>query len=396
MYDSKKILELAQNMSEELVDMRRTLHQKPELAYCEFETSKLVQRRLDELGIEYKANVAKTGVVGIIRGKKGDGKTVLLRADMDALPIQEQNDVPYRSQIDGCMHACGHDSHTTMLLGAAKLLKQLENEFCGNVKLMFQPAEEGTGGAEPMIEEGLLEEPRVDAAFGLHVEPSYECGTVAVKGGALMASPDGFEVTVKGKGGHGAYPHNTIDPLLTAVKIIEGLQSINSRNIDATTPAVVSVCAISGGEFYNVIPDTVTFSGTTRAFDSETRKELFDRIEQISNGICAAMGATCECKFDYLYPPLVNDDAMAELVKASAAAVIGKNNVLELKKPFMGGEDFAYLANNVPAAFFYLGCRNEQKGCTSPWHSATFNIDEDCLPVGSAVLANTALAYLEK
>lgn len=396
MYDSKKILELAKNMQEELVGTRRTIHQKPELAYCEFETSRLVQERLEELGIEYRANVAKTGVVGIIRGKKGDGKTVLLRADMDALPIQEQNDVPYRSKIDGCMHACGHDSHTTMLLGAAKLLKQLENEFCGNVKLMFQPAEEGTGGAEPMIEEGLLEEPRVDAAFGLHVEPSYECGTVAVKGGALMASPDGFEVTVRGKGGHGAYPHNTIDPLLTAVKIIEGLQSINSRNIDATTPAVVSVCAISGGEFYNVIPDTVTFRGTTRAFDSETRKELFDRIEQISNGICAAMGATCEYKFDYLYPPLVNDDAMAELVKKSAAAVIGEKNVLELKKPFMGGEDFAYLANNVPAAFFYLGCRNEQKDCTSPWHSATFNIDEACLSVGSAVLANTALTYLEK
>lgn len=396
MHDTKKVVQLAESIRDELVNDRRTLHMNPELAYCEFETSKYIQNRLDELGIEYKAGVAKTGVVGLIQGKKGEGKTVMLRADMDALPVQEQNDVPYKSKIDGRMHACGHDSHTTMLLGAAKILKQMENDFCGNVKLMFQPAEEGTGGAEPMIEEGLLQNPAVDAAFGLHVDPTYECGTIAVKGGALMASPDGFEVVVKGKGGHGAYPHNTVDPILTAAKIIEGLQSINSRNIDATTPAVISVCAISGGEFYNVIPEEVTFRGTTRAFDSETRKELFDRIEQISKGICAAMGAECECKFDYMYPPLVNNDDMAKLVGESAAEVVGKENVLELKKPFMGGEDFSYVANNVPAAYFYLGCRNEQKGCINPWHSANFNLDEDCLPVGAAVLANTALTYLDK
>ncbi len=396
MHDAKKVIDLANAIKQEVIKDRRHLHENPELAYCEEKTSLYVQKKLEELGIEYETGYAKTGVVGIIRGKKGEGRTVLLRADMDALPVQEQNDVEYRSKVDGCMHACGHDAHTAMLLGAAKVLKAMENDFCGNVKLMFQPAEEGTGGAEPMIKDGLLNNPTVDGAFALHVEPTYECGTVAVKGGALMASPDGFKITVKGKGGHGAYPHNTIDPVLTAAKIIEGLQSINSRNINTTTPSVLSVCQISGGEFYNVIPDTVTLSGTTRAFDMETRKELFDRIEKISNGICAAMGATCECEFDYMYPPLINDDNMAKHVSDAAADIIGEENVLELKTPFMGGEDFSYIANEVEAAYFYLGCRNEQKGCISPWHSANFNLDEDCLSIGVSVMANCALTYLEK
>ena len=396
MHDAKKVIDLANAIKQEVIKDRRHLHENPELAYCEEKTSLYVQKKLEELGIEYETGYAKTGVVGIIRGKKGEGRTVLLRADMDALPVQEQNDVEYRSKVDGCMHACGHDAHTAMLLGAAKVLKAMENDFCGNVKLMFQPAEEGTGGAEPMIKDGLLNHPTVDGAFALHVEPTYECGTIAVKGGALMASPDGFKITVKGKGGHGAYPHNTIDPVLTAAKIIEGLQSINSRNINTTTPSVLSVCQISGGEFYNVIPDTVTLSGTTRAFDMETRKELFDRIEKISNGICAAMGATCECEFDYMYPPLINDDNMAKHVSDAAADIIGKENVLELKTPFMGGEDFSYIANEVEAAYFYLGCRNEQKGCISPWHSANFNLDEDCLSIGVSVMANCALTYLEK
>ncbi len=396
MRDAKKLLELANNIKDELIDNRRTLHKSPELAYCEENTSAFIQKKLEEMGIEYKTGYAKTGVVGIIRGKKGDGKTVLLRADMDALPITELNDVDYRSQYEGRMHACGHDAHVTVLLGAAKILKQLENDFYGNIKLMFQPAEEGTGGAEPMIKDGLLNNPKVDAAFALHVEPTYDCGKIAIKSGALMASPDGFEITVTGKGGHGGYPHNTIDPILTAAKIVEGLQSINSRNIDATIPSVVSVCAISGGEFYNVIPDTVTLRGTTRAFDLTTRKELFDRIEQISNGICSAMGASCECKFDYLYPPLVNDENMTQHVSVSASQVIGEENVVSLKAPFMGGEDFSYVANEVEAAYFYLGCRNEEKGCVNPWHSANFNIDEDCLPIGAAVMANCALSYLEK
>ena len=396
MHDTQKVVKLAHEMKEQLIKDRRTIHRHPELAYHEEKTSAYIQKRLDELGIEYRTGCAKTGVVGLIRGKKGDGATIMLRADMDALPILEQNDVEYKSEIDGRMHACGHDSHVTMLLGAAKVLKAMENEFCVNVKLMFQPAEEGTGGAEPMIKEGLLENPKVDAAIGLHVEPTYESGKIAVKSGALMASPDGFKITVRGKGGHGAYPHNTIDPVLTAAKIIEGLQSINSRNIDATIPSVVSVCSISGGEFYNVIPDEVVMNGTTRAFDMETRKELFDRIEQIANGICAAMGATCICDFTYFYPPLINNEQMTQLVREGAAEAIGADNVIELKKPFMGGEDFSYVANAVDAAFFYLGCRNEEKGCVNPWHSANFNIDEDCLPVGVSVMANCALTYLDK
>ncbi|MBE7026596.1 MAG: amidohydrolase [Ruminococcaceae bacterium] len=396
MHDAKKILDLANAIKDEVIKDRRHLHENPELAFSEEKTSLYVQNRLNELGIEYETGYAKTGVVGIIRGKKGEGRTVLLRADMDALPMQEQNDIPCRSKVDGCMHACGHDAHTAMLLGVAKVLKSMEDDFCGNVKLMFQPAEEGDGGAEPMIKAGILDNPNVDGAFALHVEPTYECGTVAIKGGAIMASPDGFKITVKGKGGHGAYPHNTIDPILTAAKIIEGLQSINSRNINTTTPSVLSVCQISGGEAYNVIPDTVTLSGTTRAFDMETRKELFDRIEKISSGICAAMGASCECEFEYMFPPLVNDDNMAKLVCDAASEIIGKENVLELKTPFMGGDDFSYIANEVESAYFYLGCRNEEKGIINPWHSSNFNIDEDCLGVGVGVMVNCALTYLER
>ena len=396
MLDAKKILDLANNIKADIITDRRTLHQTPELAFCEKKTSAYIQKRLDEMGIEYKSGVAKTGVVGLIKGKKGDGRTILLRADMDALPVSEQTDVEYRSKIDGRMHACGHDAHVAVLLGAAKVLKSLENEFCGNVKLMFQPAEEGTGGAEPMIKEGLLENPKVDGAFALHMETAFDCGKIAVKNDGVMASPDGFTIVIKGKGGHGGYPHNTIDPILTAAKVIEGLQSINSRNVNAAIPSVVSVCAISGGEFYNVIPDEVTLCGTTRAFDMETRKMLFDKIEQISNGICAAMGATCECKFDYLYPPLINDENMTKLVKDSASKLIGEENVIELKMPFMGGEDFAYIANEVEASFFYLGCRNEKDGCVNPLHSANFKIDEDSLPIGAAIMANCALTYLDK
>ena len=396
MTDTKQICAMAEHIKDELVRDRRTIHAHPELAFQEEKTSAFVQARLRELGIEYKTGYAKTGVVGLIRGKKGAGKTLLLRADMDGLPIQEANDVPYCSKVDGRMHACGHDSHVAMLLGAAKLLKSMEQEFCGTVKLMFQPAEEGAGGAEPMIADGLLENPSVDAALALHVEPTYPCGKIAIKSGALMAAPDEFDLVIRGRGGHGAYPHKTIDPILTAAKVVEGLQSITARNIDAAVPAVVSIGQISGGQFYNVIPDEVVLKGTARAFDDATRRLLSERIEQIAGGICAAMGATYSYEFRYMYPPLINDSAMTELVGQSACAVVGEGNVIRLETPFMGGEDFSYVANKVPASYFYLGCGNEEKGCTHPWHSANFNLDEDCLPLGVSVLVEAAMQYLNK
>ena len=394
MCDTNRICKLAQEMKETLITDRRIIHMQPELAFCEEKTSAFVQARLKELGIEYKTGYAKTGIVGLIHGKKGAGRTLLLRADMDALPILEENDVAYRSKTDGRMHACGHDSHVAMLLGAAKLLKAMEQELCGTVKLMFQPAEEGAGGAEPMIEDGLLEEPKVDGALALHVEPTYPCGKIAVKSGALMASPDEFDIIIKGKGGHGAYPHNTVDPVLTAAKVIEGLQSITARNVDAAVPAVVSVCQINGGQFYNVIPGEVRLGGTTRAFDDATRKLLSERIEQVTHGICDAMGADYSYEFRYMYPPLINDAAMTELVTQSACAVVGDENVIRLQTPFMGGEDFSYVANKVPASYFYVGCRNEEKGYIHPWHSANFNLDEDCLPLGVSVFAEAALRFL--
>ena len=390
----EKIRQMADGIKDELICDRRTVHEHPELAFQEEKTSAFVQARLNELGIEYKTGYAKTGVVGLIHGKKGAGKTILLRADMDGLPIQEQNDVPYRSKVDGRMHACGHDSHVAMLLGTAKLLKSMEDAFCGTVKLMFQPAEEGAGGAEPMIADGLLESPAVDAALALHVEPTYPCGKIAVKSGALMASPDEFDIEIKGKGGHGAYPHDTIDPILTAAKVVEGLQSIPARNVEAAVPAVVSVCQIQGGQFYNVIPETVTIKGTTRAFDDATRKLLAERIEQVTSGVCAAMGASYTYHFRYMYPPLINDAAMTQLLQKCAGQAVGADNVIVLQTPFMGGEDFSYVANKVPSTYFYVGCRNEEKGCVHPWHSANFNLDEDCLPLGVSVLAHTVLTYL--
>lgn len=391
---AQQIQAAAKKLADEMIKNRRMIHQHPELAFQEKWTSDFVKKQLDNLSISYQDNIAETGVCALIQGKKGPGRTVLLRADMDALPLEECSGVAYASQQPGKMHACGHDLHTAILLGAAKIIKSMEDQFSGNVKLMFQPAEEGAGGAEPMIQAGILTDPPVDAALGLHVETEFDCGTIAVKSGALMASPDEFDITITGRGGHAAYPHTAVDPVLVAAKVIEGLQSIISRCLAPSVPAAVTVCMINGGSSYNIIPDTVRLGGTARAVDFETREKLFKLIEQITRGICAAMGATCEFAFRYMYPPLINDADMIALVCRSARELIGDSGIVQLDSPFMGGEDFAYVAKEVPAAFFHLGCRNEQKGCVYPLHSPKFRADEDCMPLGAAILAHAALSYL--
>ena len=268
MADTEQICAMAEQIKDELICDRRTIHAQPELAFQEEKTSAFVQARLQELGIEYKTGYAKTGVVGLIRGKKGPGRTLLLRADMDGLPIQEANDVPYRSKVDGRMHACGHDSHVAMLLGTAKLLKSMEQEFCGTVKLMFQPAEEGAGGAEPMIEDGLLENPDVDAALALHVEPTYPCGKIAIKSGALMAAPDEFDLVIRGKGGHGAYPHKTVDPILTAAKVVGG----PAKHYGAQYRRGCAGCCIRGANQRRTVLQRDTGRGCTQGYGARVRR----------------------------------------------------------------------------------------------------------------------------
>lgn len=390
---NKDIASMAQAMAGELVQIRRDLHRWPELSFQESKTSAYIQKKLSEYGIEFQAGVAGTGVIALIRGGK-QGKTILIRADMDALPILEQNPAPYRSQNEGVMHACGHDAHVACLLGAAKILKAIAGELCGNVKLMFQPGEETTGGALPMINEGLLEDPAVDAAIALHVESSFDCGKIVLKPGPVMASPDEFNITIKGKGGHGALPHKAVDPILTGAKIVEAVQSISARSIEATEPVVVSVCGFSAGSSYNIIPDTAKLVGTARSVCGETRKKLKALLERIVSGICMAMGAEYELDYRYMFPPLINDEAMIKLVETVAQDLYGQDSVVHLRAPFMGGDDFAYVAEKVPASYFHLGCGNKQKGITHPWHSSSFDIDEDCLPVGAGILAAAAAEYL--
>lgn len=393
MWNAENIRARAQELATELSQTRREIHRHPELAFCEQRTARYICDRLEELGIEYRAGVGKTGVVGDIRGAR-PGKTILLRADMDALPVTELTAAPYASQNRGVMHACGHDSHVACLLGAAKILQENRDSFGGNVKLMFQPAEEDAGGAMPMIEDGLMENPRIDAALALHVEPTFPCGTVALKAGATMASPDEFDIVIRGRGGHGAYPHNTADPIVAAARVIDTLQSIVARNIDPNEAAVVSVCKVQAGNFYNVIPDEAVIGGTARAISRETRKLLEERIGQIARGVCEAMGVTCEYRYRHVFSPLINDEDMTELIRTTTGGMIGADRVISLEAPFMGGDDFSYVAERVPACYFYLGCRNEERGFIHPWHSAHFDLDESCMPLGVAILTAATITYL--
>lgn len=387
----KDILSLAQENFSKVQAIRHYLHENPETGLQEYKTSAYIMAQLDELNIPYQ-KVMDTGVVALIEGGK-PGKTVLLRADIDALEVLEEADVPYKSKIKGMMHACGHDGHAAGLLGAAMILNTIKDDLCGNVKLMFQPAEEKSGGALPMIEAGVLENPRVDAAFGLHLWGPLAKGKVCVKHGAMMAAPDTFKLKIKGKGTHAAMPHLGIDPILIASQIVTEIQGIVARKINPLIPAVISVCQIHGGDTFNVIPETVTLGGTIRTFTDIERKSIPVYLEKIIKGICDANDATYEFESKEGYPPLINDDKMTDLVFKSCEKIALKGNVSELEEASMGGEDFAYLAKHVPSSFFFVGIANE--GQQPPvHHHPQFAWDDDNLIKSSAYLAQIAFDFL--
>ena len=392
---SSDLLDSARKIEPRIVNTRRTIHSHPEMGYQEEQTSTLVQARLRELGIPFRSGLAKTGVVAQIKGELGDGPCVLLRADMDALPIEEQSGVSFSSEVPGVMHACGHDAHTAMLLGAAELILDRKSTFAGTVKLMFQPAEEGGGGAARMIDDGVLAEPKVDAAFMLHVWPELEMGQVSCGPGPQLAGANAFTITVKGRGGHGARPHDTIDPVVVGAQIVMAMQTLVSREVDPTVPAVVTLAAFNSGNVSNVIPDQAVIKGTIRAFDDALFKHLEQRVREVATGVGAALRATVEVEYAMSYPPSVCDAAMAAHLADSTRSLLGPEKVIP-SKPEMGAEDFAFVLQKVPGAMLWLGVKNPDWPAPKPVHTATFDIDEGALPIGSSAMAGVALDYLLK
>ncbi|WDV47230.1 amidohydrolase [Clostridiaceae bacterium M8S5] len=389
----EKIIEKSKEIREELVAIRRDIHSHPEVGLNEVRTSGVVIKKLEELGLKVIKNIGETGVIGILEGKK-PGKTVLLRADMDCLEMTELNDVEYKSKYDGLMHACGHDAHTTWLLGAAMILSEFKEEICGNIKFLFQPAEESLGGADRMIKQGALENPKVDIAIGAHVWPIIKSGSIGIKYNSMMAAPDMFKIKIFGKGGHGAEPHNCIDPINIGCQVYMALQTIISRKVDPVDSAVLSVTTFNAGTAHNVIADRVELGGTVRTLTNEMREQMPMWIEDILKGITVANGGTYEFEYIPYYPPVINNDEVLDIVKKAGEAILGEGKVVELIKPTMGGEDFSYFQQKVPGAFFVVGTYNEEKGIVNPLHNPKFNIDEDILHKASAVLAQSAILYL--
>lgn len=381
-------------IKDELIKVRRDFHSHPELGYELKRTNEKIREFLDAEGIEYTIT-AKTGICAIIRGKKG-GKTIALRGDMDALPIIEANTCSYASKNNGNMHACGHDVHTTILMGAAKILNSMKDELEGNVKLLFEPAEETTGGAKIMIKEGVLENPKVDAIIGLHVNENIAVGKIGIKKGVVHAASNPFRIKIIGAGGHGAHPELTIDPITIACNVINALQTIVSREIPPTDPAVLTIGSIHGGTAENIIPGEVNISGIIRTMRTEHREYVKKRLVDITEGIVKSMRGKCEIEIDESYPCLYNDDKMVSILENCAEGIIGKENVQSLETPNMAVESFAYFAMERPSVFYFLGCRNEEKGIIHPAHSNLFDVDENCIPIGTAIQCEAAINTLKR
>ncbi|HMJ48217.1 MAG TPA: M20 family metallopeptidase [Ferruginibacter sp.] len=382
----EKIKSLAREYADEFIGVRHQIHSHPELSYEEFETSKFIQAKLAALNIPFEV-LATTGVVGLIKGKNPSKKTIALRADMDALPIHEQNKVSYASTNPGIMHACGHDVHTTCLLGAAKILSEIKDELEGTIKLIFQPGEEkNPGGASIMIREGVLDNPAPQKIFALHVHPGMEVGQFSFRGGMVMASADEIYITIKGKGGHAAAPQYTADTILIASYLVISLQQIISRNNDPFNPSVLSITSIKGGDTTNVIPSEVKLMGTFRAMNEEWRFKAHELIINQVNELVKSMGAEAEIKIDVGYPFVLNDEALTIRASEKAKQFAGHDNVAETELR-MGAEDFAYYSHKIPACFFRLGAGNKEKGITSGVHTPTFNIDEKAIEQGMGMMA---------
>jgi len=387
------VLAEAKRIEPEMIRTRRALHRRPELAYHEEATSELVAGKLENLRIEVRRGIGGTGVMGILRGSKA-GRVVALRADMDGLPVHETADVEFRSRVDGVMHACGHDTHMAMLLGAARILSENRRDLCGTVKLLFQPAEEhgGRGGAKPMIEDGAMEDPKVDFVFGLHIEATRRSGVFGVREGAIAAAPDTFKVKIVGRGGHGSAPHETVDPIYVAAHAILALQGISSRMIDPVRPFVISVGAVHSGTKENIIPDVATLDGTIRTLDEATRKLAKKKVEEVVKGVCRSFGAAAEVEFEKdAYPVTVNDPKTTE----RAIRVLKQIPGTRVKKveAMLGGEDFSRFLQRAPGTFYFLGSRNPEKGCVYPNHSSKFKVDEAVLKFGAASLVMLAFEF---
>jgi len=390
---------LKSDIDERIPDMvatRRDLHEHPELAFEEVRTSNIVAQRLRALGLEVQTGIAKTGVVGMLRGSasKPGAKTIAIRADMDALPIFEMNEIDYRSQVDGKMHACGHDGHTTILLTVADILSKRKDELAGDIKFVFQPAEEMVGGAAPMVREGAMNE--VDGIIGLHLISDYTMGRVGVRSGAVFASADKLIFTVRGKGGHAAMPETTVDPIVIASYIVTALQTLISRETSPFAPAVITIGKIQAGTAFNIIPETAEMHGTMRAFAKDHRAKLLRRISELASGIASAMGGACEVQLIDGCPPCVNDVGMTELVRKAAVATVGEGEVDSGEEVMTAGsDDMACFLEAVPGCYFVVGANNPEKGAKYPHHHPRFNIDEDSMPIAVEVLSRAAMDFLK-
>lgn len=382
------------SLKDEMISLRRDFHMYPELGMQEHRTAEKIKTYLSNMGLDVKTGVAGTGAVCLIEGN-APGKTLMLRADMDGLPIQEQNDVPYRSKNDGIMHACAHDGHMAILLALAKLFHNRKNDFPGRIKLIFQPGEENAAGAFFMIHEGALENPKVDAALGLHLFTTFPVGSIGLLEGAAMSSIDMFNITIKGKSGHGSKPEEGVDAILIAGHVITSLQTLVSREIPAQLPAVVHIGKINGGAAANIIADKVTLNGSVRTFDENVRSLIEKRMDDIVKGIVTAYRGAYSIEYGRGYPSLINNKSMVQLVKDTAVDVVGVENVFK-PQPIMGSEDMAYFLEKVPGCFIFVGAGNEGKGLNHAHHNEFFNFDEDALVIGAEAMARAALAYLRQ
>jgi amidohydrolase len=391
-----KIQARAKEIHQDVIAMRRHLHEHPELSYQEYETAAFVAAELRKIGLEPTEGIAGTGVSALIKGNNPDFKTIALRADMDALPITELNDVPYKSKNEGIMHACGHDVHTSSLLGCARILQEFKEEWNGTVKLIFQPGEEkNPGGASMMIKEGILKNPSPGQIYGQHVMPLIPVGKIGFRPGMYMASADEIYLTVRGKGGHGALPELTVDPVVISAHLIVALQQIISRNANPKVPSVLTFGKVEARGATNIIPDKVELAGTFRAMDEEWRTKAHMLITRMATGLAESMGGSCDVNIDKGYPYLKNDPELTQRTREAAAEYVGIENIVELPL-WMGAEDFSYYSQEIPACFYRLGTGNEAKGITSYVHTPTFDVDESALETGCGLMAWLAINELSE
>lgn len=376
-----------ESFAERIVELRRDIHREPELGFGTEKTAQKVLAALEGLPLEIQTGVAENGIVATLKGG-GDGPTVGLRADMDALPIHEETGLDFASGTDGKMHACGHDGHTSMLVGAAHALSGMRDRLNGTVKFIFQPAEEGGGGGRVMVEEGVAGD--IDSIFALHLWPGLPFGTAATKSGPIMAAADAFEMKVKGRGGHGAMPHLTVDAIAISAQVVMALQTIVAREVDPVEPAVITVGEIEAGSAFNIIPETARLGGTVRTLNADLRESMPQRIEELACGVAQGMRGDAELDYTFSYPVTVNDEASARLALGVIGDLFGEDDALELPNPTMGAEDFAFFLEKLPGAFVWLGVGEDVSGL----HTPTFAFDEEILPRGSALLAALAMKSL--